>query len=185
MYPCFVSIIVNDDQQNAIILVYLFIPNQLYMFRAMCSPIVRSTWLYLQLLVLSTDTAAGWCHGWDGKMELTYGHQLYMFRAMCSPIFRSTWLYLQFLVLSTDTAAGWCHGWDGKEFHLVHDTGRQPHRWTISEDVNTVKCSWRWAKTSPKTCGANWVQINKPKSWICWSSITNYTNNSRTLKYQN
>jgi hypothetical protein len=32
--------IVNDDQQDATILAYLFIPNQLYMFRAMYSPIV-------------------------------------------------------------------------------------------------------------------------------------------------
>ena len=32
-----------DDQQDATILVYLFIPNQLYMFRAMSSPIIRST----------------------------------------------------------------------------------------------------------------------------------------------
>jgi len=39
-------IIVNDDQQDATILAYLFIPNQLYMFRAMSSPIIRSTWLY-------------------------------------------------------------------------------------------------------------------------------------------
>jgi hypothetical protein len=37
-------------------------------------------------------------------------------------------------------------------FHLVHDTGRQQHRCTISEAVNTVKCSWWWAKTSPETC---------------------------------
>jgi len=29
------SLIVNDDQQDATILAYLFIPNQLYMFRAM------------------------------------------------------------------------------------------------------------------------------------------------------
>jgi len=36
-------IIVNDDQQDATILVYLFIPNQLYMFRAMSSPIIRGT----------------------------------------------------------------------------------------------------------------------------------------------
>ena len=36
-------IILNDDQQDATILVYLFIPNQLYMFRAMSSPIIRST----------------------------------------------------------------------------------------------------------------------------------------------
>jgi len=41
--PCFASIIVNDDQEDATILVYLFIRNQLYMFRAMFSPIIRST----------------------------------------------------------------------------------------------------------------------------------------------
>ena len=58
--------IVNDDQQDATILAYLFIPNQLYMFRAMSSPIIRSTWLYLQHLLFSTGIAASWCHGWDG-----------------------------------------------------------------------------------------------------------------------
>ena len=41
--PCIISAIVNDDQQDANILAYLFIPNQLYMFRAMSSPIIRST----------------------------------------------------------------------------------------------------------------------------------------------
>ena len=37
------AIIANDDQQDATILAYLFIPNQLYFFRAMSSPIIRST----------------------------------------------------------------------------------------------------------------------------------------------
>ena len=37
------QVIVNDDQHNATILAYLFIPNQLYMFRAMSSPVIRST----------------------------------------------------------------------------------------------------------------------------------------------
>ena len=41
--PCIVSVIVIDDQQDATILVYLLIPNQLYMFRAMFSQIIRST----------------------------------------------------------------------------------------------------------------------------------------------
>ena len=41
--PCIFSIIVNDDQQDATISAYLFIPNQLYVFRAMSSPIIRST----------------------------------------------------------------------------------------------------------------------------------------------
>ena len=66
VYPRVIGIIVNDDQQDATILAYLFIPNQLYTFRAMTSPIISSTWLHLQLLILSTDIAAGWCHGWDG-----------------------------------------------------------------------------------------------------------------------
>ena len=65
-------------------------------------------------------------------------------------------------------------------FHLVHDTGWQQHRWTISEAVNTVKCSWWWTKTSPETCRADWVQINKPKFASCWSSFTNYTNDAGT-----
>jgi len=37
------AIIVNDDQKDATILAYLFIPNQLYIFRAMSSPIIMST----------------------------------------------------------------------------------------------------------------------------------------------
>ena len=53
--PCIVSIIMTDDQLDATILDYLFIPSQLYMFRAMYSPIIRRTWLYLRLLVLFTD----------------------------------------------------------------------------------------------------------------------------------
>jgi hypothetical protein len=42
-------------------LAYLFIPNQLYKFQAMSSPIISGTLLYLQLLILSTGIAAGWC----------------------------------------------------------------------------------------------------------------------------
>ena len=38
----------------------------------------------------------------------------------------------------------------GAKFHLVHDTGRHQQRWTISEALNTVNCSWWWVKTSPK-----------------------------------
>jgi hypothetical protein len=37
------------------------IPSQLYMFRAMFSPIIGSTWLYLQYLVAFTQVVAGWC----------------------------------------------------------------------------------------------------------------------------
>jgi hypothetical protein len=41
----------------------IIIPSQHYMFRAMFSPIIRSTLLYLQLLVVFTQVAAGWCLG--------------------------------------------------------------------------------------------------------------------------
>jgi len=34
------------------------------MFRAMFSPIIGSTLLYLQYLVVFTEAAAGWCLGW-------------------------------------------------------------------------------------------------------------------------
>jgi len=43
---------------------YFIIPSQLCMFRAMFSPIIRSTWLYLQYVVVFTQVAAGWCLEW-------------------------------------------------------------------------------------------------------------------------
>jgi len=43
-------IIVNDDQQDATILAYLFIPNQFYMFRAMSSPIMDEMELTFHLI---------------------------------------------------------------------------------------------------------------------------------------
>ena len=58
------------------------------------------------------------------------------------------------------------------EFHLVHNTSRQKHRWILSEAVNTVKYFWWWAITSPETCRADWVQINKPKR--CILLVINY-----------
>jgi len=36
------------------------IPSQLYIFWATFSPIIKSTWLYLQYLVVFTQAVAGW-----------------------------------------------------------------------------------------------------------------------------
>ena len=58
------------------------------------------------------------------------------------------------------------------QFHLVHDIDRQQHRWTISEAVNTVECSWWWAKISTETCRADCLQINKQK--ICILLVIDY-----------
>jgi len=82
------------------------------MFRAMFSPIIRSTLLYLQCLVVFTQVATGWCLGSVGTAVPTQpiSSQLYMFRAMFSPIIRSVLLYLQGLVVFTQVATGWCLG---------------------------------------------------------------------------
>jgi hypothetical protein len=56
-----------NNQQGAKIFRLLIFLSQPYVFRATNSPILRSTsWLYIQLLVQCTDTAADRCHGWDG-----------------------------------------------------------------------------------------------------------------------
>ena len=46
-------------------LIYLFL-QMFYMFQAVPPPIIRSTELYIQLRVLSTNTAASCYRGWDG-----------------------------------------------------------------------------------------------------------------------
>ena len=92
----------------------------------------NSTWLYLQLLILSTDIAAGWCRGWDGTgtaLDCIYSFWY------CPPI----------LLL-----AGVVYEMELEQFHLIHDTSRQQYPWKISEALNTVKWSWWWAKTSPR-----------------------------------
>jgi hypothetical protein len=40
-------------------------------------------------------------------------------------------------------------------FQLIQDTSRQQPGWTLPDTVNTVKCSWWWAKTLPETCIAD------------------------------
>ena len=46
-----VILVIDDQQDETFWFIYLFVPNQLYMFRAMFSPTIWSTWLYLQLLI--------------------------------------------------------------------------------------------------------------------------------------
>ena len=73
---------------------------QLYMWWAMSSPIIRSTWLYLQHLILSISIAAGWCHGWVGSHP-----------------------WHQPAAIPVDNIR--CCRWDGTQFHLIHDTSQQ------------------------------------------------------------
>jgi hypothetical protein len=98
---------------------------------------------------------ASWYDYGSNQQDATIPSKLYEFWVMFLPIIRSTWLYLQYLVLLTQVAAGWCHGWVEKQFQLIHDTSRQLLGWILPDTVNTIKCSWWWAKTSPETCRAD------------------------------
>jgi len=51
--------------------IYLFL-QILYMFQAVSPPIIRSTKLYIQLQILSTNTVASWWRGWDGTFIYLY-----------------------------------------------------------------------------------------------------------------
>jgi len=134
-------------------------------------PLVPFIIFYFQLLTFLCPHIVSIIRNWrptkcNFLFYLFVPNQPYMFRAMFSPIIKSTLLYLQLLIKSNYVVGGRCIGRNGTTFHLVHYTDQQQHRWTISEAVNTVKCSLWWAKTSPETCRADWVQINKPKSCI-------------------
>ena len=87
-------------------LMYLFLQT-LYMFQAVPSPIIRSTELYIELQVLSTNTAASCYRGWDGTAP---------------PIIRSTELYIELQVLATNTAASCYRGWDATAPPIIRST---------------------------------------------------------------
>ena len=94
------------------------------MFRAIFSPITRSTWLYLQYLVVFTQVAAGWCLEWV-ETELCGLWAVYT-----------------------------CHTIHIVQYQLIRDISRQQLVWTLPDTVNRVKCSWWWTKISPETCRA-------------------------------
>jgi len=56
-------------------------------------------------------------------------------------------------------------------FYPVHGTGRQQHRWTISEAVNS-QVLLMMGENFPETSRADWVQIIRPKS--CILLVINY-----------
>ena len=161
------------------------------MFRAKFSPIIRSTWLYLQHLVVFPQVVAGWCHGWATHPR----HQP-----------AATWVntiryckYRQVLLMmgeniarnmsnSSKTPAGINSGeqcqilWiqasapdDGRKHrpkheHLIQDTSRHQLGWTVPDTVNTGKFSWWWAKTSPET----WATQPRHQPAATWVNTTRY-----------
>ena len=48
-----------------------------------------------------------------------------------------------------------CLAFINMTFQLIRDTSRQQLGWILPDTVNTVKCSWWWAKISPETCRAD------------------------------
>jgi hypothetical protein len=140
------------------------------MFRAMFSPIIRSIWLYLQYLVIFTQVAAGWCHGW---VEIYPWHQP-----------ATTWVnttrcckYSQVLLMMGENRPKSVE----LQFQLIHDTSRQQLRWILPDTVNTVKCSWWWAKTSPEKCRAPVPTHPWHQPAATWVNTTRYCKYSQVL----
>ena len=102
------------------------------------SLIIRSTWLYLQYLVVFTQVAAGWCSGWYSSKTQS---QLYVFRANFSPIIRSTWLYLQYLVVFIQVVAHVQPTWNNKLTYIVHLVGYF-HSYITMHGFMNVKFTW-------------------------------------------
>jgi len=115
------------------------------MFRAMFSPIIRSTWLYLQYLLVFTQVAAG-----TSRQQLGWTLPDTVNTVKCS------WWWAKHRFINVElTSNNILLTIYIDLFQLIEDTRRQQLGWTLTDTVNTVKCSWRWAKTSPKTCKAD------------------------------
>jgi hypothetical protein len=57
--------------------------------------------------------------------------------------------------LTVFTVSGSAHPSCCQPVPRIRDTSRQQLGCTLPDTVNTVKCYWWWAKTSPKTCRAD------------------------------
>jgi len=159
------------------------------MFRTMFSPIIRSTWLYLQYLVLFTKVAAGRCHGWVETAVSTHPwHQP-----------AATWVnttryckYNQVLLMMGENIARNMYSRIGMSWNCSFNSFETPARqqlgWTLLDTVNTVKCSWWCAKTSPETCRTDLEYVETAVSThsrhqpaATWVSTTRYCKYSQVL----
>jgi len=70
------------------------------MFRAMFSPIIRSTWLYLQYLVTFTNVAAGWCHGWAGTAVPTHPLTHPLTHSLTHPLTLALPIWIRFILFA-------------------------------------------------------------------------------------
>jgi hypothetical protein len=167
------------------------------MFRAMFSPIIRSTWLYLRYLVMFTQVAVGWCLEWFETEQCglwgvkSIPSQLYVFRAMFSPIIRSTWLYLQYLVMFTQVAVGWCLEWVETELcglWGVHCTLHNPHssvQCTPHNPHSSVHCTPHNPHSSvhctPHNPHSSISTHSRHQPTATWVNITRYCKYSQVL----
>ena len=144
------------------------------MNRAVFSPIVRSTWLYLQYLVVFTQAAAGWCLEWVKTKHTPHIlHSSVSTHPWHQPT--ATWVnttrYCKVQSSASDDGRKQrpIHvqlTWNNKLiyivyltrltiytvlFQLIRDTNPQLLGWTLPDTVNTDKCSWWLAKTLPET----------------------------------
>jgi hypothetical protein len=129
------------------------------MFRAMFSPIIRSTCLYSQYLVVFIQIAVGWCLRW---VEIKYVY----FNASKTPADSNLSEYYQILWIQSSVL---------DDLKRIQDTSRQQLGWILPDTVNTVKCLG-WFETHPRHQPATtWVNTTRyckysQVSWMVWNA---------------
>ena len=144
----------------------------------MFSPIIRSTWLYLQYLVVFTQVAAGWCLGWfetaasQLRCCIITGHGGHSMDTEATRHFRARGFFGDFYLRNLSAlrqklihvSLKIIQRIDKKKsFDSTFPAGGLPlwvsthprHQpaatwWILPEAVNTVNCSWWWAKHRSK-----------------------------------
>ena len=114
---------INKIHRDATVCRCLFTAKLLYTFRVSIVPING--------LNQTVTEASGTGHSVRATTFRQRDLQATLAEGCCSDLYQR--LHLQFYSVMDEM--------EPLEFHLVHDTGWQQHRWTISEAVNTVKCS--------------------------------------------
>jgi len=136
--------------------------------------------MYLQYLVVFTQVSAGWCHRWVETANSVSTHPRHQPAATWVNTTRYC-KYSQALLVMGETAnavpthprhqpaATWVNTTRYSKYsqallvmgETANTVSTHPRHqpaatwWTLPDTVNTVKCCWWWAKTSPETCRAD------------------------------
>ena len=164
LWPCIVSIFTSHNQQDATFLNYLFL-QMLYMFQVVPPSSSGAQKLYIQLQVLSTNTAVCCYHGWDGTachlVHDTSKQQYWLTipEAVCAVL--CSWWWAE---EPPETCRAPVEIKNQETLHLVGCistlAASSSIGWQYLKLYVQFLCSWWWEVPPPETCTAS-VEINK------------------------